>query len=85
MLSGCALAATKHSGIVECVSDGETGYLCDDGDADALATNLAKMLADPGKTAAMGNAGRARALEQFNLQTQSRKLEDHLLRIAGQS
>lgn len=85
MLSGCALAATKHSGIVECVSDGETGYLCDEGDANALATNLAKMLADPGKTAAMGDAGRARALEQFNLQTQSRKLEDHLLRIAGQS
>jgi colanic acid/amylovoran biosynthesis glycosyltransferase len=83
MLSGCALAATRHSGIVECVIDGETGYLCDEGDADALAENLRKMMTDPEATARMGDAGRALAMEDFNLQKQSRKLEDHLLRIAG--
>lgn len=85
MLSGCALAATRHSGIVECVRDGKTGYLCDEGDADALAENLRKLLQDPAATAAMGDAGRALALDEFNLQKQSRKLEDHLLRIAGLS
>ena len=83
MLSGCALAATRHSGIVECVEHGETGYLCDEGDADTLAENLRKMLRDPDGTARMGQAGLARATEHFNLQKQSRKLEDHLLRIAG--
>lgn len=83
MLSGCALAATRHSGIVECVIDGETGYLCDEGDADALAENLRKMMTNPEATARMGDAGRALAMEDFNLQKQSRKLEDHLLRIAG--
>ena len=83
MLSGCALAATRHSGIVECVRDGKTGYLCDEGDADALAENLRKLLKDPSATAAMGEAGRALALEEFNLKKQSRKLEDHLLRISG--
>ena len=83
MLSGCALAATRHSGIVECVEHGETGYLCDEGDADTLADNLRKMLRDPDGTARMGQAGLARAREHFNLQKQSRKLEDHLLRIAG--
>ncbi|MEM9180939.1 MAG: glycosyltransferase [Pseudomonadota bacterium] len=83
MLSGCALAATRHSGIVECVRDGETGYLCDEGDAAALADNLRKMLQDPDATARMGAAGRALAMDSFNLQTQSRKLESHLLRIAG--
>lgn len=83
MLSGCALAATRHSGIVECVRDSKTGYLCDEGDADALAENLRKLLQDPAATAAMGDAGRALALDEFNLQKQSRKLEDHLLRIAG--
>ena len=84
MLSGCALAATRHSGIVECVKDGETGFLCDEGDADALAENLRKMMANPEATARMGQAGRTFAMEDFNLQKQSRKLEDHLLRIAGQ-
>ena len=63
--------------------DGKTGYLCDEGDADTLADNLRKMLSDPNATAQMGQAGRERALEDFNLQKQSRKLEEHLLRIAG--
>ena len=83
MLSGCALAATRHSGIVECVKDGETGFLCDEGDSDALAANLRKMMADPAATARMGDAGRAFAMQDFNLQTQSRKLETHLLNIAN--
>mgnify|MGYP000383274403 CR=1 FL=1 len=85
MLSGCALAATRHSGIVECVQDGKTGYLCDEGDADALAENLRKMLSAPETTAQMGEAGRALALESFNLQKQSRKLESYLLDLAGES
>ena len=85
MLSGCALAATRHSGIVECVRDGETGYLCDEGDAVALADNLRKMLRDPDMTARMGAAGRALAMDDFNLQKQSRTLESHLMRIAGLS
>lgn len=83
MLSGCALAATRHSGIVECVKEGETGYLVDEGDAAGLAANLRKMLTDREATAAMGEAGRAFAMEGFNLQKQSVKLEDHLLKIAG--
>lgn len=82
MLSGCALAATKHSGIVECVKHGETGYLCEEGDAPALAENLRAMLKDPAKTAEMGEAGQAFAMESFNLQKQSRRLEDHLLALA---
>lgn len=84
MLSGCALAATRHSGIVECVRDGETGYLCEEGDAEALAENLRKMLAAPNETARMGQAGQDLAMERFNLQKQSRKLEDHLLALVGQ-
>jgi len=83
MLSGCALAATRHSGIVECVKDGETGYLCDEGDAETLAANLRQMMTDPSATAQMGEAGRALAMESFNLQKQSRTLEAHLMRIAG--
>ncbi len=83
MLSGCALAATRHAGITECVREGETGYLVDEGDAEGLADNLRKMLSDSEATTKMAEAGRAFALESFNLQKQSKKLEDHLLRIAG--
>lgn len=82
MLSECALAATYHAGIPECVKDGETGYLVDEGDHDALAERLGRMIEDEEATRAMGRAGRAFALERFNLQKQSRRLEDHLVSIA---
>jgi glycosyltransferase involved in cell wall biosynthesis len=85
MLSGCALAATRHAGITECVKEGETGYLVDEGDAAGLAENLRKMLTNRDETARMGYAGRDFALESFNLQKQSVKLEDHLLRISGEA
>jgi glycosyltransferase involved in cell wall biosynthesis len=85
MLSSCALAATYHAGIPECVEDGETGYLVNEGDDSALADRLGKMLDDPAKTRAMGEAGRALALSRFNLITQSKRLQDHLLRVAGKT
>ncbi|MEL6753665.1 MAG: glycosyltransferase [Pseudomonadota bacterium] len=82
MLCECALAATYHAGIPECVKDGETGFLVDEGDADALADRLGRMIADPDATRAMGKAGRAFALDSFNLVKQSKRLEDHLIAIA---
>ncbi len=85
MLSGCALAATRHAGITECVKDGETGYLVDEGDEAALADRLARMLTDKARTAKMGEAGREFALADFNLQEQSRKLEGYLLDLAAKA
>ncbi|NBC21689.1 MAG: glycosyltransferase [Alphaproteobacteria bacterium] len=82
MLSGCALAATLHAGIPECVKEGETGYLVEEGDHVALADRLRRLLSDPGRTRAMGEAGREFALAGFNLAEQSRRLEDHLIGVA---
>ncbi len=82
MLSGCALAATRHAGIPECVRDGETGYLVEENDADALADRLSRMISDEDATREMGRKGRALALSDFNLAHQSRKLQDHLLGVA---
>lgn len=82
MLSGCALAATRHAGITECVKDGVTGYLVDEGDEAALADRLARMLTDKDRTMRMGEEGREFALSDFNLQKQSKKLEGYLLNLA---
>ncbi len=84
MLSNCALAATRHAGIPECVEDGKTGYLVDERDDVALAERIGRMLDDPARTRAMGEAGRALALDRFNLQKLSTPLQDHLLRVAGE-
>ncbi len=82
MLSGCALAATYHAGIPECVKDGETGYLVNEGDDEALADRIGRMLADPEMTRRMGEAGRAFALRDFNLATKSLRLQDLLTAVA---
>lgn len=85
MLSGCALAATRHAGIPECVRDDETGYLVGENDAEALADRIGRLIADPEATLEMGRRGRALALAHFNLARQSRKLQDHLLRVAREA
>jgi starch synthase len=64
------------------VKDGETGYLVDEDDDAALAERLNRMIADPTKTQAMGQAGRDFAVSDFNLVTQSLKLEEHLIALA---
>ncbi len=82
MLASCALAATHHAGIPECVNDGETGYLVNERDSEALADRIGRMIADPAATQAMGEAGRALALDRFNLNTQSKLLQQRLLDVA---
>jgi starch synthase len=73
-----AVVATATGGIPEVVADGETGLLVATGqaadgtprDEDAFVAGLAAaigaLLADPDRAAAMGRAGRRRAVERFS-------------------
>jgi len=66
MLCGLPVVACDIRGPREQVVHGETGLLVPPGDADALATALRDLLADPARRAAMGAAGRARAVERYD-------------------
>jgi alpha-maltose-1-phosphate synthase len=80
MACEAAVVATATGGIVEVVDDGDTGLLVpiepgDDGtgaprDPDRFAADFAErvnaLIADPARAAAMGRAGRRRAIEQFS-------------------
>jgi len=67
MLAGLPVVATRVSAVPEVVADGETGLLVEPGDFQGLATALDSLLSDPARARAMGEAGRARALERFSV------------------
>jgi glycosyltransferase involved in cell wall biosynthesis len=66
MERGRAVIVSAVGGLPEIVADGETGLLVPPGDADALAAAIRELAADPARVAAMGAAGRRRALETFS-------------------
>jgi len=70
-----AVVASRVGGIPEIVVDGDTGLLVDWSETDprafesGLADGIGELLADPGRAARMGEAGRRRVLERFSWPT----------------
>jgi starch synthase len=61
-----AVVASRTGGIPEVVADGVTGLLVPPDDPAALADAVNALLRDPGRAAAMGKAGRERAVTEFS-------------------
>lgn len=68
MERGRPVVASAVGGLPEIVEDGRTGLLVPPGDAHALAHAIRELVSDPERAAAMGAAGRERALEAFSQQ-----------------
>jgi len=66
MTVGVPSAAFAVGGIPEVTRDGETGVLAPFGDTVALAAKVEALLRDPARRAALGEAGRIRARENFS-------------------
>lgn len=66
MCAGLPIVATRHSGIPEHVTDGETGLLVAEGDVAGMAEAMARLLAEPGTARRMGEAARAHALAHLD-------------------
>jgi glycosyltransferase involved in cell wall biosynthesis len=67
MAAGRPVVGTKVGCLPEVIQDNSTGVLVDPKDAPSLAAGLAKLLHDPAKLAAMGEAARVRAVDQFRM------------------
>ena len=67
MLAGLPVVATRVSAVPEVVMDDETGLLVEPGDHAGLAAHLEALLIDPERAAALGEAGRKRALREFSV------------------
>ena len=85
MALGKPVVATSAGGVPEVVADGETGLLVTPGDATALSTAICTLLNDRQRAGEMGERGRRRAAERFdvrNMVEQTQKVYADLLREA---
>ncbi|MCB1354053.1 MAG: glycosyltransferase [Rhodobacteraceae bacterium] len=75
MSCGAVVVSTRHAGIPEAITDGETGLLVDEHDAGGFALALRRVLQDPGGAARMGRAARAAAEDRFEFRKLHARLE----------
>ena len=76
--------ASTAGGLPEIVAHGETGFVVPAGDAEALAEAMVDLASDLGRAAAMGAAGRDRALTDFPPERSADRI-DQLYRAADGS
>ena len=74
---GIPCVTTNVSGNPEIVDTDKTGYIVSPGDCGALAAAMARFLADPGLSARMANACRAKAERDFDLRSNVATLIGH--------
>ncbi len=56
---------TASGGVTEVVQHDKTGYLCEVGDIETMASHAVALLSDPEKARAMGRRGRVHVLQRF--------------------
>lgn len=76
MACGKPVVVTKSGGLVESVIDGETGFIIEKRDPQALAEKIARLLRDPKLARKMGKAGRKHAVEHFTRQRMAREVAE---------
>lgn len=72
---GLPVVSFASGGVTDAVHDGVTGLLAPERDEGALAAHLDRVLGDPELCRRMGDAGRARVREHFDLRKQTARLE----------
>lgn len=76
MAHALPVITTSAGGCGEAVVDGDTGFVTDPGDANALSAAMLRLMEDAPLRAHMGAAGRQRAIAQFNVERAIREYTD---------
>jgi glycosyltransferase involved in cell wall biosynthesis len=77
--------ASRVGGLMEVVRDGTTGFLVSPGDAEGLASAIAKLAADRALSREMGQKGKARLKEHFTLAQMASKNEAYYYGLLGKN
>ena len=72
--SGLAVVSTRHAGIPDVVVEGETGFLVDERDTDAMAARMIGVLRDAALARSLGEAARLRTRSRFSKQQSDGRL-----------
>ena len=83
MAVGLPVVTTRVGGNPEIVLEGQTGYLVPDQNPEALATAMLQMLAQRDQWPAMGELGRRRVEQQFEIRTMIRQYEELYTEVLG--
>lgn len=75
MAASLPVVSTAVGGVPELVENGRSGLLVDRGDAEGLAAAMRATARDPGHARAMGDAGRRRASERFDVAVMAQSYE----------
>jgi colanic acid/amylovoran biosynthesis glycosyltransferase len=74
MAQGLICIGTRHCDIPEVIVNGETGYLCEEGDISGMAEVISSLAHRPGNVMNLVKQGRKRIETHFSLMTQLQKL-----------
>ena len=81
MISGLVVVGTTTGGTKEILRDGETGLTFAPGDADGLAEQVTRLVADPDLCCRLAQAGRQTVLENFTLDKMVKEIEVYLQEV----
>jgi len=81
MASGLPVVGTDRAAMPRLIADGETGYIVEDGDEQALARVLARLLGDRSRCRSMGRAARTRVERRFGPEARAERCERFYLQL----
>lgn len=73
--TGLPVVSIYHSGIPECILDGESGFLVPEKDVDALAGKIGYLIEHPELWPEMGNSGRKFVEENYDINKLNKQLD----------
>lgn len=74
LASARPVIATQVAGVSELVKDGVNGFVVPPGDADSLARRIGELADDPALRNRMGEAGRARVRDEFDVRQEAARI-----------